>query len=222
MAVHEPDLNASTTIGPVLADGTPLASLIDLERREVSLRLFSDPEVYEIEQRELFGRAWNIVAHETEIPDVGDYVLRHIAEDPVIVTRDRDGQINVMLNVCTHRGMQVCRSEAGNAQNFKCPYHGWVFGTEGNLLGAPFEREMYGADLDKPNLGLRKAQVDTYGGLVYANWDASAPPLDDFLGEYRYYMDQIFRRLPAGLEAVGAPQRFRVQSNWKAPSEQFN
>jgi phenylpropionate dioxygenase-like ring-hydroxylating dioxygenase large terminal subunit len=213
---------ATNVLGPVLSDGTALADLIDVERKVASLRLFSDPEVYRAEQQWLFGRTWNIVGHESEIPEPGDFIMRHIAEDSVIVTRGREGQISVMLNVCTHRGMQVCRSEAGNANNFKCPYHGWVFGTEGNLLGAPFEREMYGNDLDKPNLGLKQARVGLYAGIIYANWDHTAPPLDDFLGEYAWYLDTIFKRTNNGLECIGAPQRFQVQANWKTASEQFN
>ena len=63
---------------------------------------------------------------------------------------DKDtGEIHVFLNVCSHRGMQVCRSECGNSSSFKCSYHGWVFGNDGNLLGAPFEKEMYGESWDE-------------------------------------------------------------------------
>jgi phenylpropionate dioxygenase-like ring-hydroxylating dioxygenase large terminal subunit len=221
MAIRERDLTRGSA-GPILSDGTPIADLIDVDNKVASLRLFSDPEVYRAEQQWLFGRAWNIVAHDSEIPNIGDFVMRHIAEDSIIVTRGREGDISVMLNVCTHRGMQVCRSEAGNATNFKCPYHGWVFGTEGNLLGAPFEREMYGSDLDKANLGLRQARVSVYAGIVFANWDHTAPPLDDFLGDYSFYLDTIFKRTTSGLEAVGAPQRFQIHANWKTASEQFN
>jgi nitrite reductase/ring-hydroxylating ferredoxin subunit len=199
-----------------------VASLIDVARRTASLRLLSDPEVFRAEQEHLFARSWNLVAHDSEIPEPGDYVLRHIAEDPVIVSRTREGDIAVLLNVCTHRGMQVCRSETGNAAGFKCPYHGWVFGSEGNLLGAPFEREMYGNDLDKANLGLRSARVATYAGLVFANWDTSAPPLDEFLGDFAFYLDTMYRRSKNGLEVIGGPQRFRIEANWKIPSEQFN
>jgi hypothetical protein len=81
---------------------------------------------------------------------------------------------------------------------------------------------MYGGSLDKPNLGLRKARVSTYAGIIWANWDASAPPLEDFLGGYTWYLDTIFNRSLNGLECVGAPQRSIIQANWKAPSEQFN
>jgi nitrite reductase/ring-hydroxylating ferredoxin subunit len=208
-------------IGAVLPDGIPVASLIDVDKKMASLRLLSDPDVYRAEQKWLFGRTWNIIGHDSEIPNVGDYVMRQIAEDSVIVSRGREGEISVMLNVCLHRGMQVCRSEAGNASSFKCPYHGWVFGSDGKLLGAPFEREMYGKDLDKPNLGLRQARVGVYAGIIFANWDATAPPLDEYLGDYAWYLDTIFKRTTGGLECVGAPQRFTIQANWKTASEQF-
>lgn len=209
--------------GPVLSDGTPVADLIDLENRQASLRLFSDPEVYQAEQEWLFSRCWNVLGHESEIPEPGDYVLRSIAQDPVIVSRDREGEIRVMLNVCTHRGMQVCRSDAGNASNFKCPYHGWVFDTAGNLLGAPFEKEMYdGSTWDKGSLGLRTARVDTYAGIIFANWSPTAPSLQEYLGDFSWYLDTIFRRTNNGLECIGAPQRFVIHGNWKSASEQFN
>src|SRR5581483_5525354 len=167
-----------TSIGPLLSDGTPISDLIDLDRGRMSLRLFSDPEVYQAELRWLFARTWNVVGHDSEVPTAGDFVVRRIAEDSVIMTRGRDGEISVLLNVCSHRGMAVCRSEAGNSSSFKCPYHGWVYGSAGNLVGAPFERDMYGDGLPKADLGLRRARVQTHAGIVFANWDSQAPPLE--------------------------------------------
>jgi phenylpropionate dioxygenase-like ring-hydroxylating dioxygenase large terminal subunit len=210
------------TVGPMLSDGTAVSSLFNLEKREVSLRLFSDPEVFELEQEHLFARMWNLMGHETEIPDPGDYVTRNIGLDVVIVCRDRDGEIHVMLNTCTHRGMAVCRADIGNAANFKCPYHGWVFNTDGSFLGAPFEKEFYGDILDHSELGLKTARVEMWAGFIFANWDDEAPSFDEFLGPYRYYVDTIFNSTDDGLEIVGVPQRFLIRSNWKAASEQFN
>jgi phenylpropionate dioxygenase-like ring-hydroxylating dioxygenase large terminal subunit len=207
--------------GPTLSDGTPVASLIDVERREISLRLFSDPDVYRAEQQWLFGRCWNIVGHDSEIPHAGDYMVRRIANDAVIVSRDRDGDVNVVLNMCRHRGMEVCRSEFGSTTSFVCPYHGWRYGLDGSLIGVPYQKELYGAGLDKRALGLRRARVAMYAGIIFANWDPSAPSLEDFLGDFRWYLDLIFNRSKAGLECVGAPQRWVIRSNWKLPSEQF-
>lgn len=216
-----PQVRHSEPGGATLADGTRVASLIDVERREISMRLFSDPEVYRAEQRWLFGRCWNVVGHESEIPDAGDYVVRRIAGDSVIVSRDRDGEVHVLLNMCRHRGMQVCRADLGSATTFVCPYHGWRYSPDGKLVGVPYQHDLYGAALDKPSLGLRRARVATYAGIVFANWDPSAPPLEDFLGGFCWYLDLVFNRSKAGLECLGAPQRWVVRSNWKLPSEQF-
>src|SRR5438445_617655 len=120
------DQDLDTLTSPILSDGTPVSKLIDLDRHEVSMRVLSDPEVYDIELKQLFARAWQIVAHESEVPRVNDYVTRYIGEDPVVVVRDRTNKVNVLLNVCTHRGMKVCRGDAGNDKQFKCPYHGWT------------------------------------------------------------------------------------------------
>lgn len=207
--------------GPLLSDGTPFESLIDTESREVSLRVLNDPEVYKLEQALIFAKSWIVVGHATEIPEPGRFVTRYIAEDSVIVTRRRDETIDVLLNVCTHRGMQVCRAEAGTAKHFKCPYHGWLFGPDGALKAAPYEREMYSDGLDKQQLGLQKARVEIFCGIIFATWDLEAPTLAEYLGEYAWYLQAMFGRTDDGIEVYGAPQRFTLRANWKTAGEQF-
>jgi phenylpropionate dioxygenase-like ring-hydroxylating dioxygenase large terminal subunit len=206
----------------MLADGTMLSELIDYERREVDLRVLSDPQLYQLELDRLFAKQWIMVGHETEIPNSGDFVLRTIGEDNVIVTRLENGKIAISLNVCPHRGMQVCRSEAGNASKFRCAYHAWVFDTDGSFLAAPFEREMYDDALvkDRANLGLTQARVDTIGGVIFGNFDQSAPTLREALGDFAWYLDLVLCRTDDGLEVLGPPQRSYVRSNWKCPAEQ--
>jgi nitrite reductase/ring-hydroxylating ferredoxin subunit len=208
------------TFGPVLSDGTALRDLVDLEARTVSLRLFADPEIYRLEMERIFARDWVILAHDSELPEPGDYVRRTIGEDVVVVTRADDGAVSVFLNVCTHRGMQVCRGELGTSQTFKCPYHGWTFGNDGAFLGAPFEHEMYGDDLDHAVLGLRRARVGRRWGLIFATWDAAAPEFEDWLGDVAWYLDTILGRTDHGIEVVGTPQRYSIPANWKWSSNQ--
>ena len=81
------DRDLGTTTGPVLSDGTPLRDLIDYERREVSMRLLSDPEIFRLEMKHLFGKTWNLLGHVSEIPHAGDYIMRQMGLDPVIITR---------------------------------------------------------------------------------------------------------------------------------------
>ncbi|MGH7857451.1 MAG: aromatic ring-hydroxylating oxygenase subunit alpha [Candidatus Binatia bacterium] len=207
--------------GPVLSDGTPLAGLIDVEHREVSMRLLSDPEVYQLELERLFARAWAVVAHESEIPRSGDYLTRYIGEDPVIVVRGPERDIHVLLNVCSHRGMKVCRAGMGSSTQFRCPYHGWTYAHDGSFLGAPVAREqMHGNVRSKSELGLRRARVGTFAGMIFATWDPGAPSLDEYLGHIKWYLELMFDRTDDGLEVLGPPQRFVVRANWKCPAEQ--
>ena len=209
--------------GPVLADGTRVADLIDINRREVSMRVLWDPGIYELELERLFARSWLVVGHESEIPEPGDFVVRYMGQDSVIVGRGSNGEINVMLNVCQHRGMQVCRADAGNASEFKCQYHGWIFGRDGSFVGAPIAREqMWGDVIPKSELGLPRARSATYVGMIFATWDEHAPPLEDFLGDMAWYLDLMFGRTDSGMQVLGKPQRFMMPANWKCPGEQHN
>ncbi len=207
--------------GLVLSDGTTIDDLVMRDSNEVSLRVMSDEELYAHEMERIFARTWLLLAHDTEIPKAGDFVVRDMGEDQVIVARDRQGEVHVSLNVCPHRGMKVCTAEAGNAHAHRCIYHGWAFRADGSFIGAPIEKErMHGDKLDKGQLGLKKARVHVYGGLIFATWNIDGPSFDEFLGPMKFYFDQLFCRTDHGLEMLGPPQRFVLPCNWKIPSEQ--
>ncbi len=204
-----------------LRDGTSIDDLIDVDMHEVSLRTMSDPELYHHEMERIFAKTWLLLGHETEIPKSGDFIVRDMGEDQVIVARDREGAVHVSLNVCPHRGMKVCTGEAGNAQVHRCIYHGWAFRPNGDFIGAPIEREqMHGAMRPKEELGLKKARVQLYGGMIFATWNIEGPSFDEFLGDFKFYLDQLFCRTDGGLELLGPPQRYTIPANWKTASEQ--
>jgi phenylpropionate dioxygenase-like ring-hydroxylating dioxygenase large terminal subunit len=208
-------------VGPLLSDGTAFRDLFDLERREVSMRVLVDPELYQLELRRIFARAWIAIAHVSEIPEPGDFVLRNIGLDQVIVTRTRTGEVSILLNVCAHRGMELCWADKGSSRSFRCPYHGWVYDGDGRLMGAPFEREMYGADWDKSQFGLRTANVAVRHGVVFGSFDTSPPSLDEWMGDFGWYFDVIYGGVE--WEAVGGLAGITgtyVPANWKASAEQ--
>ena len=208
-------------VGPVLRDGHTVGELIDRENRRVSLRVLSDPEVHEVELGKLWAKAWIIVGHESEIPNVGDFITREVGEDRVIVVRDKGGDIHAMLNVCPHKAMQVARTDAGNASVFRCIYHGWTFNRDGSFRGAPFKEQMYSDCPDIANQTLRKARVGRAAGFLFVCWDETAPSLDEYLGAFRFYFDMIFDRTEGGIEVLGPPQRWIINANWKTLAEQF-
>lgn len=189
---------------------------------ELPAAMFNDRDIFERERERIFARSWVYLAHESEVPEPGDYVLRYIVDDPFIVVRDADGRLRALHNQCRHRGMQVCRSEAGNASNFRCPYHGWTYRNTGALTGVPVEKQAYGDALDKDALGLFQIpQLDTYNGMVFGCLDPAQVPLAEWLGELTWYLDFFTKRSPAGLEVVGAPQRWVVDVDWKVAAENF-
>jgi phenylpropionate dioxygenase-like ring-hydroxylating dioxygenase large terminal subunit len=210
---------------PTTATGA-LAILDDMQRLlpdgEIPAAIFNDPDVFALEREKVFARSWVYLGHESEIPEPGDYVLRYIVDDPYVVVRSTDGTIRALHNHCRHRGMQVCRSELGNASNFRCPYHGWTYRNDGTLAGVPVKKQAYGDALDMSRLGLVSiAQLDIYNGLIFGCQDPDQVPLAEWLSDMTWYLDLFTTRSPAGLEIVGAPQRWTVDVDWKVAGENF-
>ena len=186
------------------------------------VEVFSDDEVFQAEMERVFARSWVFVAHESEIPEKGDYVLRRIGLDPVIVSRDEEGRIHVMSNFCRHRGTQVCQSDRGNATHFRCPYHGWTYKNNGDWAGAPHSREAYGGRLDAREWGLLRApRVGSYQGFIFASLSAEGPDLKEYLGGAAWILDAICGLHPDGMRVVGVPERTQVRADWKTGAENF-
>ena len=112
-----------------------MGSIVNLDEGQISREIFVNEEIYAQEQEQVFSKAWLFVGHETQVPKPGDYFVSSMGEESVILCRDREGEIHVFLNSCTHRGMKVCRYDEGNTPVFSCPYHGWSFATDGRLVG---------------------------------------------------------------------------------------
>lgn len=204
-----------------LSDGTKINDLVNADEGLISPRIFSDAEIHQLELEKIFAKVWNFVAHETEIPNKGDFVTRYIGNDRVIVVREEIDKINVLLNVCMHKGMHLCRTDSGNGKNFRCIYHGWTYKTDGSLVGAPAAKEAYKGAFEKNNFKLVNARVETYAGLVFATFNEDAPSLNEWLGDAKFYLDCYFDRTPQGMEVVGPPMRWVINANWKSAADNF-
>ena len=121
---------------------------VDFDKGLVDRRIFTDQEIFDLEMERIFARAWNFVVHESQIPNVGDYFMNQIGSDGVIAVRNKQKEVSVLVNSCTHRGNAVCRAEQGNTRTFLCPYHGWTFGLDGALMGVPGLKDFYRGGLD--------------------------------------------------------------------------
>ena len=199
----------------LLSNRAELLNLVDKDKGLVDRRIFSDQNIYELELERIFARAWNFMAHDSQIPNPGDFFMTFIGEDRVICVRDNDGKAQVLVNSCRHRGNAICRAEEGHATSFMCTYHGWTYDLKGALVGVLGFKEVYHEELDRENWGLIKAaQVDAYKGFIFACMDPEAPGLKEYLGDIgRLGIDLLASR--GEMQAFAGVQKYTIPANWK-------
>ncbi len=185
----------------------------------ISRRAWSDPHIYELEKKGIFGKAWLFLGHESQIKNPGDFVQAFMCETPIILARGEDNKVYASINSCTHRGLPVCRADHGNTKRFVCPYHNWSYKVSGELAAIPQERIVEKKPC-KEELGLKQVpRVESWNGMIFGSFDPEIIPLEDYLGDMRFYLDAFFLRFPQGIEFIGAPHRWVIDANWKLPME---
>jgi phenylpropionate dioxygenase-like ring-hydroxylating dioxygenase large terminal subunit len=189
------------------------------EEGKIPAYILADPAIYKLEHEKIFMKTWILLGHESELSEKNDYLLRDLAGYSVIISRGQDDKIRAFYNMCTHRGMKLCRADKGNKANFTCPYHGFNFKNTGELIGVPLQNDIYGGKLDTSEMGLHKVTIDTYRGLIFGTWNDNPQPLDEFLSDFKWYLDIALGRTE--MEVIGPPQKFIVHSNWKIGSDNF-
>ncbi|MCL4744564.1 MAG: aromatic ring-hydroxylating dioxygenase subunit alpha [Burkholderiaceae bacterium] len=194
-------------------DTRSMAGLIEAERVHGSL--YCDPEIFAAELERIWYRGWVYVGHASEIARPNDFVMKSIGPQALIMTRDQQGDVHLLLNRCSHRGAQICVTKKGNAASFTCPYHAWNFKNDGRLHGFPFPSGYEG--VDKAGLGLaRVPRVDSYKGFVFGSFAATGPSLDEHLGAGREAIDRLVRNSPEGeVEITAGFLQHKVKANWK-------
>src|SRR5256885_11606005 len=179
-------------------------------QRTLPGRYYTSPEIYAEEQERIFTARWICVGRAAEIPAAGDYVLRTIAGESVIVVRGRDGALRAFYNVCRHRGTRLCEEPRGRfSETIQCPYHAWTYTIDGQLIGAPHMSEVQG--FDKHAYPLHAVSLDTWDGFVFVNLAGEAEPLASAFAA----VGGRFGRF--NLTALTAARRvdYEVAANWK-------
>jgi choline monooxygenase len=179
---------------------------------------YSDPDVLRLEQERIFRRTWQYAGVLEQATEPGAFFTCRVGDMPVVVVRDRIGDLRAFVNVCRHRGHEVARG-CGRRETLQCPYHAWTYDLDGSLRTAPrSERE---PGFDHSDWSLRPMLVDTWGPLVFVHPDPdAAAPLSDTLGELPREMAE--RGLdPSELTYRGRSREWVVDANWKIVVENF-
>jgi len=193
----------------------------------VHRKLYTDPEIFDLEMERIWGRSWIYIGHESQVPEPGSYITLQLGKMPVVMVRDRSGTVHVLYNRCGHKGTKLVDKPCGNTGNgFVCCYHGWNYRLDGQLMGVPHMSGYVSTGFDKndPQYSMQKlARYDSYRGFVFATMDAGAPDLKIWLGGAGDVLDNLCDRSPEGeVEAAGGVLRFDHRCNWKMFIENLN
>ncbi|MBF5006753.1 Rieske 2Fe-2S domain-containing protein [Diaphorobacter caeni] len=184
--------------------------------------IFTNADLFELEMKQIFESNWVYLAHESQIPNNNDYYTTSIGRQPIVITRDKGGELHAVINACAHKGAMLCRRKHGNKGSFTCPFHGWTFSNNGKLLKVKDEKttqypeafNTHGShDLTKV------ARFQSYRGFLFGSLNADVMPLEDYLGETRVIIDQIVDQAPNGLEVLRGNSSYIYDGNWKMQME---
>jgi phenylpropionate dioxygenase-like ring-hydroxylating dioxygenase large terminal subunit len=181
-------------------------------------RLMTDPEIYRLEQQRIFqGPVWNYLCLETELPEPGSFRTTQVGETPIIVTRDKNGEIHAVVNRCSHKGAQLCLEAWGKKAAFTCVYHAWTYDLAGSLTGVAFEKGVNGQGgmppgFDKSQHRLQRLRVARFCGLVFGTFSDTVEDIESYLGPL---MTAQFRRVfHKPVEVIGYYHQ-AMNNNWK-------
>jgi anthranilate 1,2-dioxygenase large subunit len=181
---------------------------------KVPKEVFVREDVYRAELLTIFyGPQWHGVAHESEIPDPGDFKTFQVGEVPLLINRDKSGKVNVFTNVCTHRGTQLEMAERGNKLQFQCPFHRWTFDASGQLTFCPMKGEGFSPGFSYDKYPLQRLRVSNFKGIIFVTFDDDAPDFDMYLGK----TGEVLAGIVGGdgrLKLIGY-HKTRFECNWK-------
>ena len=198
-----------------------LQSALEMVRQPISKAAtlppacYTDPALFDMERDAVFRFSWIGVGRADRWKQPGDYTAVSIAGIPVAIVRDKQGALRAYANTCRHRGARLLDGE-GNCRGIKCPFHGWAYGLDGRLVGAPRMERTDG--FDRSEYGLLEFRIDTLDGFAFISFNDDAPALETALGDFSAL------HAPWSLGAMVSTRRreFEVACNWKSFVEVFN
>src|SRR5215472_5505276 len=181
--------------------------------------LYTSAEFFAEEQVQLFERGWVFVGVTDEVGEPGTAIPVTVAGKPILVLRDRSGDLRAFHNVCSHRGTLLVKERVERQAWIRCPYHSWGYGLDGALkatpnIGGPGVHSH--PDLDVSKHGLRPVRCDTWHHLIFVNLSGEAPTLESVVAPLAARWPLDYSRL-----RLAEVRSFEFKANWKLVIENF-
>ncbi len=176
--------------------------------------MYHDPQVLEMEREKIFRSDWLCLGRSEEIAEPGDYMTMRVVDEPILICRKSNGEIAAYSNTCLHRGVEIA-SGSGNAKEFTCPYHGWLYDLEGQLQGASYMRDSVG--FERKNCRLPTLPCATWHGWIFVSLNKDAENFDSYIADFEEkfgYIGMVDMRL-------GFSREIPLNCNWKLLVENF-
>ncbi len=185
--------------------------------KTLDAKFYNSLEIYQLETERIFERHWLCVGRLSEVAQPGDYFLRELNGESLIVIRGHDGEVRCFYNVCRHRGTRLCEAASGCAgKAIRCSYHGWTYDLTGQLIAAPYMDRAN--EFDRSAYPLKAVSVATWEGFLFVNLSDSPVPLLESVGPFvGRFSDWTLEEL------VPSDQlHYVVQANWKVIFQNYN
>lgn len=186
-------------------------------------RYYTDDAIFAAEQPAIFETLWCCAVRSAELAAPGDFRTVQVGRESVLIARGRDGALRAFLNVCRHRGARVCTEASGSVRRaFRCPYHAWTYGLDGQLIAAPNLKSM--PDIDRVEYGLRPVHLREWLGYAWISLAEQPPSFEDTViaaATERLGTPDAIERYRTDELVVGRRIRYDVRANWKLIVENF-
>ena len=185
--------------------------------RTMPREFYTSPDILAEEWERIFAREWNCVGRASRIPQRGDYMLRTVAGESLIIVRGADDVLRAFFNICRHRGTRICAAASGRfSETIQCPYHAWTYTTDGRLIGAPHMQDVEG--FRKQDYPLHAAAIAEWEGFIFVNIADDPVPFAEWFAPMLHRLS----RFNLSKLKVGHHVDYDVHANWKLVFQNYS
>lgn len=185
---------------------------------KLPVEAYTSQEWFDREQSGIFSRVWNYAGFVEDLSKPGDYMVVQAGLYSILIVVGNDGVLQAFHNICRHRGTQLLRSVGKTKKAIRCPYHDWTYSLNGDLISIPEESKEFGK-VDKSCLGLKRASVGVWRGMIFVHPDPNANSLENWFGDVEPKLGP--HRIEDLMEYPKGRTSYEIKANWKVVVENY-